>query len=320
MKLSKELKAGIIAILAIVGFVFVFQFMKGKNMFSRDNIYYAKFQDVEGVSASSPISINGLKVGQVSAITPITDDKGNISFVLKLLVDKKYHFSKNSTVEVYETGLMSGTGVKINYKTQLPYAQEGDTLMGHSQMTLMKNIASQVGPVKDQLQTVLKTIDSLGNNANKVLDKQNREEIKALLINLNKTVASFETTSKQTNSLLASSNPKLQKVLDNANLATISAKNTIDGYGKVADQIDTRSLNQTIQKLGNVTDNLNKLVSGIEEGKGSLGKLTKDDELYRNLNQTVANMNALVTDLKANPKRYINISVFGKSEKPLEKN
>jgi len=315
VKISKEIKAGLIAVIAIVGFVYLFQFMKGKSLFTTDNIFYAKFDNVEGLEPSSPVSINGLKVGQVEEIKPITDKTGEIHFVVKVLVDDNYEFSKKSTLEVFEPGLMSGKEMRVNLAYGEPFAKDGDTLLGNFKLSMMNSISSQVGPVKDQLQSVLKRVDSLTNNANKIFDDRNRAELSALLHNLNNTVAAFEATSRQTNTLLTNNDPRIQKVLDNANLATLSAKTAIDKYGHVAEQIDVQKLNNSIDKLSVTADKLNNIISGIEKGEGSLGKLTKDEDLYKNLNLTVTNMNALVEDLKANPKRYVNFSVFGKNNK-----
>ncbi len=315
MKFTKEIKAGLIAILAIIGFVILFQFMKGKSLFTTDNIFYAKFDNVEGLSASNPVSINGLKVGQVDKIIPQTEADGKIHFVVKVTVDDDFEFSKRSTLEIFEPGLMSGKQMRINLAYGNPMAKDGDTLKGAFTLSLMNNISSQVGPVKDQLQVVLRRVDSLTTNANEILNDQNKAEIKALLINLNKTVASFEGTSRQTNALLANSDPKIQKVLDNANLATISAKSAIDKYGKVAEQVDVKSLNNTIEKLSVTSDKLNSVISGVQNGEGSLGKLTKDEQLYNNLNTASDNLNKLIQDLKTNPKRYLNFSVFGKNTK-----
>lgn len=301
--------------MAIIGFVILFQFMKGKSLFTTDNIFYAKFDNVEGLSASNPVSINGLKVGQVDKIIPQTEADGKIHFVVKVTVDDDFEFSKRSTLEIFEPGLMSGKQMRINLAYGNPMAKDGDTLKGAFTLSLMNNISSQVGPVKDQLQVVLRRVDSLTTNANEILNDQNKAEIKALLINLNKTVASFEGTSRQTNALLANSDPKIQKVLDNANLATISAKSAIDKYGKVAEQVDVKSLNNTIEKLSVTSDKLNSVISGVQNGEGSLGKLTKDEQLYNNLNTASDNLNKLIQDLKTNPKRYLNFSVFGKNTK-----
>ena len=287
MKISKEIKAGAIAIMAVVGFVYLFQFMKGKSLFTTDNIFYAKFDNVDGLEASSPVSINGLKVGQVEEIKPITAKGGKISFVVKVLVDDGYEFSKKSALEIFEPGLMSGKEMRINLAYGEPFAKDGDTLAGSFQLSMMNNLSSQVGPVKDQLQNVLKRVDSLTNNANKILDDRNRAELAALLHNLNETVTAIKSTSAATNNLLAHNDPKIQGVLDNANLATISARNAIDKYGNVAQNIDTQKLNNAIDKLSVTSDKLNTIISGIENGQGSLGKLTKDEDLYKNLNQTV---------------------------------
>ncbi len=315
MKFSKEIKAGLIAIFSIIGFVLLYQFMKGKNVFSSDNIYYARFDNVEGLEPSSPVSINGLKVGQVDKIIPFIGKDSRVSFVVQVHVDDQYQFSKQSTLEVFEPGLMSGKQMRVNLVYGTPFAKDGDTLKSGSELSMLNSLSSQVGPVKDQLQIVLKRVDSLTNNANKLLDDQNRAEIKSLLASLNRTVASFEGTSRQTNALLSNNDPRLQKVLENANLATVSAKNAIDKYGNVADQVDVQKLNNTIDKLATTSDQLNNVIAGIQKGDGSLGKLVKDEELYNNLTKTSDNLNKLVEDMKANPKRYINFSVFGKNNK-----
>ena len=315
MKFSREIKAGLIALLAIVGFVILFQFMKGKSLFTTDNIFYAKFDNVEGLAASNPVSINGLRVGQVDQIIPITDKDGKIHFVVKVDIDEDFEFSKRSTLEIFEPGLMSGKEMRINLKYGQPMAKDGDTLIGAYTLSMMNNISSQVGPVKDQLQIVLKRVDSLTNNANQILNDQNKAEIRALLLNLNRTVSAFEGTSRQTNALLANNDPRIQRVLDNANLATISAKTSIDKFGRVADEVDVQKLNNTIDKLSTTSDKLNDVISGIQNGDGTLGKLTKDEQLYNNLNTASDNLNKLIEDLKANPKRYLNFSVFGKNIK-----
>lgn len=315
MKLSKELKAGVIALLAIVGFVILFQFMKGRSLFTTDNIFYAKYDNVEGLAQSSPVSINGLKVGQVDKIMPITGKDGKISFVVKITVDNGFEFSKNSTLEIFEPGLMSGKEVRVNLMYGGATAKDGDTLQGAFKLGMMNSLSSQVGPVKDQLQVVLHRVDSLMTNANMLVDNQNRAEIKALLSNLNKTVSALQTTAAGVNSLVGHNDPKLQKVLDDASLTMQSGKVTLDKYGNLAESIDTQKLNSTIASLDATVTQLNQVVGGIDRGEGSLGKLMKDEQLYNNLNSASTNLNSLIEDMKANPKRYINFSVFGKNNK-----
>lgn len=315
MKFSKEIKAGLIAILAVVGFVVLFQFMKGRSLFTTDNIFYAKYDNVEGLTQSSPVSINGLKVGQVDKIIPQTSKDGKIHFIVKITVDDNFQFSKSSNLEIFEPSLMGGKEMRVNLFYGGPTAKDGDTLKGAFKLGMMNSLSSQVGPVKDQLQTVLHRVDSLMVNANQVMNEQNREEIKILLHNLNKTVGALETTAGSVNRLVGNNDPKLQKVLDEASLTMKSGKVTLDKYGNLAESIDTQKLNATIANLDNTVGQLNKVVSGIDRGEGSLGKIMKDDQLYNNLNAASTNLNALIEDLKANPKKYVNFSVFGKNSK-----
>jgi len=313
VNLSKELKTGLIAIFAIIGFVVLYQFMKGKNLFTTDNVFYAKYDNVEGLSASNPVSINGLKVGQVDEIKPITTKDGRLHFVVKLTIDDNYEFAKQSTVEIFEPGLMSGKELRINLAYGGGTAKDGDTLKGNYQLSMLNSLSSQVKPVKDQLSNVLLKLDSTLASTNKIVDEQNRREIKLLLSNLNQTVASFKGTAEQTNRILASNEKGLHEVVDNANKMLLTTNATVSKYGTVAEKIDVDKLNLTIDEFSKTANKLNSVIAGIQNGEGSLGKLAKDDQLYNNLTKTADNMNKLVEDLKANPKRYVNFSVFGKN-------
>jgi len=312
VKLSKELKTGLIAIFAIIGFVILYQFMKGKSLFTTDNIFYVKYDNVEGLAVSNPVSINGLKVGQVDEIKPITTG-GKLHFVVKLTIDDNFDFSKKSTVEIFEPGLMSGKEMRVNLFYGGEMAKDGDTLGGSYQLSMLNSLSSQVKPVKDQLSNVLLKLDSTLASTNKIVDEQNRREIKLLLSNLNKTIESFKGASDRTNSILANNEKGLHEVVSNANAAMLTANKTLDKFGGVAERVDIDKLNGTIEQFNQTAGKLNNVISGIQNGEGSLGKLAKDEELYNNLAKTSKNLNELVEDFKVNPKRYVNFSVFGKN-------
>ena len=307
MNISKEIKAGLIAVLAIGSFVVFFQFLKGKNVFTTDNYFYIKYDNVDGLERSNAVTINGLKVGLVDDIIPITNKNGKISFLVRIAVENQYSFSKNSSVEIFEPSLMGG----INLTYDQIIAQNGDTLKGKIKPSALTSVASDLSP---KISNVLTQLDSTLTSTSRLLDEQNRKEIKLLLANLNQTLYSFKSTSDQTNQLLVESQPKINTLLKSANETMASTKNTLEKFGNVAKGIDTKNLNNSINKLSETANKLNSVIAGIEKGEGTLGKLTKDEELYNNLSKTSNSLNELIVDLKENPKRYINISVFGKSK------
>ena len=311
MNISKEIKAGLIAILAISSFIVFFQFLKGKNVFTTNNYFYIKYDNVDGLERSNAVTINGLKVGLVDDIIPITDKNGKIHFLVKVSIENQYSFSKNSSIEIFEPGLMGGKQLKINLVYDQIIAKDGDTLKGEMKPSALASMASDLSP---KVSNVLTQLDSTLSNTSKLLDEQNRREIKLLLANLNQTISSFKSTSDQTNQLLAESQPKINTLLKSANETMASTKNTLEKFGNVAEGIDTKNLNNSINKLSETANKLNSVIAGIEKGEGTLGKLTKDEELYNNLYKTSNSLNELIVDLKENPKRYINISVFGKSK------
>ena len=130
MNISKEIKAGLIAILAISSFIVFFQFLKGKNVFTTNNYFYIKYDNVDGLERSNAVTINGLKVGLVDDIIPITDKNGKIHFLVKVSIENQYSFSKNSSIEIFEPGLMGGKQLKINLVYDQIIAKDGDTLKG----------------------------------------------------------------------------------------------------------------------------------------------------------------------------------------------
>jgi len=298
---SKEVKAGLIAVLAVVSFVILFQFMKGRSVFSRNNIYYVAYNSVEGIESSRPVYLSGMKVGQVENITPINHDDGRMSFLVELSISKEFSFSKNSKVEVFESGLMSNSALKITQDYSKPFAKNGDTLEGILKPSMIEQLVSDIQPIKDKLSSVLSKLDSTLAGANKILSVDNTNNVSLILKNLNQTV-------NLSNEILSTSRKKIDNVLDNANKAIID-------YGKIAESVDTKQLGETLEKLNNISININKILADIESGSGSLGKLVKDEELYNNLNNSAASINRLMEDLKSNPKRYVHFSIFGKSSK-----
>ena len=320
MKLSKELKIGIITIITLIGFFMLFNFLKGQNIFSSGRLFTVKFENVNGLAPSKPVSINGLRVGQVKEIK-IIDTAKPIYFEVVISVEKNIQFSKQTVAEIYEPGIMSGPEIRLLLDYGSDVAKDGDFLPGRIAGGMLDGFSKQLTPTQAKLDSVLLSFNQTLGSVNNVLDPSTQQEIKAMLRNLNRTVDSFDktaqsltATSNSANNLIKTNEKTLNTTLNNASATMASAKATVDKFGKTADKLNALELDQVIKNFENASKNLNTLLEDMNNGKGSLGKLAKDETLANELEATIKNMNELVTDLKKNPSRYVNISVFGKKQ------
>ncbi len=320
MKLSKELKIGVVTILTLVGFFMLFNFLKGQNIFSSGRLFTVKYENVSGLAPSKPVSVNGLRVGQVKEIK-IIDTAKPIYFEVVISVEKDIQFSKNTIAEIYEPGIMSGPEVRLLLDYGPDVAKDGDYLQGRIAGGMLDGLTKQLTPTQAKLDSVLLSFNQTLGSVNNVLDPSTQQDIKAMLRNLNHTIDSFDktaqsltATSNSANNLIKTNEKTLNTTLNNASATMASAKATVDKFGKTADKLNALELDQVIKNFENASKNLNTLLEDMNNGKGSLGKLAKDETLANELEATIKNMNELVTDLKKNPSRYVNISVFGKKQ------
>ena len=320
MKLSKELKIGIITIITLIGFFMLFNFLKGQNIFSSGRLFTVKFENVNGLAPSKPVSINGLRVGQVKEIK-IIDTAKPIYFEVVISVEKNIQFSKQTVAEIYEPGIMSGPEIRLLLDYGSDVAKDGDFLPGRIAGGMLDGFSKQLTPTQAKLDSVLLSFNQTLGSVNNVLDPSTQQEIKAMSRNLNRTVDSFDktaqsltATSNSANDLIKTNEKTLNTTLNNASATMASAKATVDKFGKTADKLNALELDQVIKNFQNASKNLNTLLEDMNNGKGSLGKLAKDETLANELEATIKNMNELVSDLKKNPSRYVNISVFGKKQ------
>ncbi|PQL95977.1 MlaD family protein [Apibacter adventoris] len=311
MKIRKEVKAGIIVIISLLAFWWLFQFLKGKNLFSDQNIYYVKYNNVEGLSKSKNVNINGLKVGMIESITPIPAGNKNISFIVEIKVDKTYTFSKNTIAQI-SSSFMNGAEINlILAEDNADIAKSGDTLKGKIEPSLFDSAASQIKPLSNNANDVLIKLDSTLAATNKLLNDKNRQNIELALSNLNQAIKEFQLLGKNANGLISKNSSKLTSVLDHADKMLVTTNTTVQKYGTIADKLNKTDIDQSIKKLESALDNVNQLTSKINSGQGTMGKLMNDNQLYNNLSEASKNLSLLLEDLKANPKNYVHFSIFG---------
>lgn len=309
MRLSKEVKTGILAIGAILLLIFGYSFLKGTNLLDKNREFYVKYDNVEGLAQAAPVTINGLTVGKVQDIT-FANDKGGL--IVKFTIEKDFNFSRNSIVRIYSAGLIGGKnlGVFPEYDVK-NIAKSGDTLRGDIEDGMLSAVTKALGPLERKVNNTLATVDTLLLSVNAIVDEDTRSNLREAIANLNTTLNSFAGVSENLNHILSNNTGKLDNTFTNLD-------KTAGNLSRLTDSLSKLETGKLVTNLQNVVDRMDKIVSGVENGNGSMGKLLKNDQLYVNLEGASRQLEQLLQDLKLNPKRYVHISVFGKRNKEYE--
>jgi phospholipid/cholesterol/gamma-HCH transport system substrate-binding protein len=313
MRITKEVKTGFVVIVTLVAFYTLYNFLKGKNLFSSGETYYIKYENVSGLTPSKPVTVNGLKIGRIEEIN-IIDDKTPISFVVAIKLDRHIDFTLNTKAEIWEPGLMSGPEIRLLLDYTGTKAESGDTLQGTIKSSMTDLLTKELGPTKNKLDSLLVTTNSTMGSVDKVLDEENRQTLKEVLKNLDATLVSIGQTSQSltrtsdgANQLIADNNAQLKNTL-------ASAEQAMAKFALVADKMNNLELEKIMTNFEQASAKLNATLNDINSGKGTMGALLNDRELYDNLTRTSKTLDELLYDLKENPNRYVQFSIFGKKQ------
>lgn len=305
MKLSRELKTGIIVIGGILLFIMGFSYLKSTPLFDNSKTLYAVYPNVGGLQSGTVVSINGYGVGKVNDVRFI-DTQGNL--VVTFTVSSEFQFSKNSTVELYDTGIIGGKGLQIvPVFDDSPNVQSGDTLNTDTRPGLTELAQQKLTPLFKKFESAVTDADSILINVNDVLDTKTRSDLRKAINGLSELMVSLNGSASTLDKLLKENQGKLGSSLDNFDVLT-------SNFAKLSDSLNNAGLGSTLSSLQSTVASLDTIMSRLERGDGTLGKLMTDKELYSNLNSASREFDLLLQDFRLNPKRYVNVSVFGKKQ------
>lgn len=295
IKYSKEFIIGAIGIAALLSIYLLINFFKGIDLFKAGERYYVRFDNIGQTTSSSPIYINGYKAGNVQGISYDFEDLSNV--IVTIDIDKRLRIPTGSYAEV-NNHMLGGSDISIKLANSDTYVTPGDTILG----VLNKGIAGEMESTIPTINNMIPKVDSILTSLNTLLANP---AINKSINNAELITTELTETTAQLNALLENEIPQI------INSATTISKD-LQGVSSQIKEVDYKELFTTLQAT---VSNIEEITAALNSGEGTAGKLLKDSELYEKLDSTCAAANALLTDLKENPKRYVHFSVFGNKDK-----
>jgi phospholipid/cholesterol/gamma-HCH transport system substrate-binding protein len=318
MKINNETKIGVMTVLGIALLVFGFNFLKGKSFFKKERNIYAVYQDVQGLAKSNPVVINGLQIGRVANLDGGKDMK---RIVVTVNMIKDVNIPVNS-LAVINPNLLGSPSLEIQLGNSTKYLKNGDTLLTTLSSGAFDEALKAINPVLYEVRNSVKSLDSVLHIITTVFDPTTKNNIKAIVANLNTTTASFALSAASLQQLLNTEHGALSSSLNNVNSFTANLNSNNEKLNSILDNAKTASkkfadinLSSTLDTLNIAVDNFKKGSEKINSKDGTLGLLLNDKKLYDNLQSTADKLNILLDDIRVHPKRYVNFSVFGKKDK-----
>lgn len=309
-KNALKIRVAIMCIATIIIFYAGTNFLKGKDIFGKKVYYYSIFEDINKMQVGSLVYVKGYKIGKVTKLQLIPDETTQIC--VEVLITEAIDIPKDSKFEIASKDLLGGFILNLHLGNATEFAKSGDTLANFS----TPGLTDGLDEMKVKLNNILASVDTIGNSLKDVFAKSNAAD------NLTKTFENLEKITSDLENILAKNKDKvgnlvvnLEKFSETLNEISPQLKDVIANIDNISDSLAQANIKQTIENANNTINEIHLIATKINKGQGDIGQLVENDSLYRNLEATTANLNALLIDLKENPKRYVHFSLFGKRDK-----
>ena len=318
MKLNNETKIGILAVVGIVVFILGFNFLKGKNLFRKEKYIYAVYEDIQGLTKSNPVVINGLQVGTIANLNGGKDLR---RIIVSVSLTQDVNIPKNS-LAVINPNLLGSTSLEIKLGNSNIFLKSGDTLLTTLSGGAFDEALKMINPVLYEVRNATRSLDSLLRVIGNVFDPMTQSNIRGILDNLNRTTASFAYSAASLQAILNPQTGALGHALEhvkafteNLSLSRDTLNSIMSNANRATANFASLDLQKTLIVLDSSISQFNAGVQKINSKEGSLGLLLNDTRVYDNLTSTSNKLNILLDDIRVHPKRYISFSVFGRKDK-----
>lgn len=316
MKISNEFKVGVLASVCIALLIIGYSVLKGNEVFSTANSYYAVYSSVEGLAVSSPVKIKGVQIGRVSNITLAKN------VIVKFSVKSGVSIPKNSIARIASADILGSREIDIDLASGNDLHKNGDTLQSDIQESLSKSVQAEILPVKQKAENLISSIDSVIVTINEIFNNETRDNIIRSVKNISQTLEHINSSSENIDDMLEKNTTKMQNIFNNIESITLNLKKNEDNItailsniNQITDSLAKANLVQTINHAKDALAQASSILDKINKGEGTVGMLINDRNLYNNLEQSSKDLDLLFQDLKENPGRYVHLSLFGKKDK-----
>ena len=307
--MNKEFKIGLFAITSIIALIFGVNYLKGINILNENRNFYAVYENIGGLQVGSTVLVNGYKVGMVSDINLLAQQRQNL--LVTISIDKEFDIPVNTICKIVNQDLMGSKGITLVLGDNNYLVNSGDTLIGNIEGSLQDEVNAQILPLKNKAEELIGSIDSVMMIVTAVLNKNTRENLRNSLSSLDKTFELMSQTMGKVDTMVDLNDERISKVIQN--LESIST-NLESSNGKIKNILTNfSSLSDSLAKadIGTALQNLSDLTTKINNGEGSIGLLLKDDKIYVNFEKSTRELASLLEDIKKHPSRYVNFSIIG---------
>jgi len=313
MKISNETKVGVMAVVALAALILGFNYLKGSALFQHTKKLYAKFDNVEGLDVSNPVQVNGLTIGNVTAINE--SDKDLSQGVVATITLKKDVRLPDNSVAMINSSLLGTSTITITKGYSNNFLDNGDTIETKQKPNLLSQVQANIDPVILKLGGTLTSLDSLVQVVGTMFDPRTKNNFSAIVANLASSSAELQKLLNDQTGALAQSLRNLSQFTANLNKSNEHISSTMDNVDKTTAHLAAAKIPEAVDGLNATLGDLKATIQRLNSPNGTVGLLLNDKRLYNNLESTTRSLNTLLDDFRVHPKRYVNISVFGKKDK-----
>ena len=312
--MNKELKIGIVFVLVFITLIVGINYLKGINVLNKNRTFFAVYNDIAGLQVGSPIMVNGYQVGMVGNIDLLSSQE----LLVALKIDHDLAISNNSNSRIINRDLMGTKAISLILGNSTYLMNEGDTFITSVEGSLQDEVNAQILPLKNKAEELISSMDSVMIIITAVLDKDARKNLSNSFKSLEETFDLMSKSMSKVDMIIDHNNEKVSKIISNLESISLNISSHNDQIKNIINNISSISDTLLRKDILSIIDNFNQISSNINNGEGSLGLLIKDDTVYKNLENSTAQLSELIEDMKKHPSRYVNFSILG-GKKPYKK-